>query len=128
MLDGNHVRLNRHTGEKNEFLVQGPTLPLGSWTSRSISYNVATPQQENIDTDMYSVTFHQDGTFSAILDAPVAGTWEMNSVNLNSGEGTWIYHLFVEDRMLTMVIFESGFMDISDYSQNITYYFTEKES
>ena len=72
----------------------GPTLPLGMWSESGtcVDADAATKANEHY------LTFHEDGTFTGMLDEQISGTWEF--VRYKSGsyeEAEWRYHLDTED-------------------------------
>ena len=64
------------TEEKSEEYQFGSSLIVGDWTSYYISHSdPETGSWENVFTADHSLTFHDDGTFTGLLDKEVAGTW-----------------------------------------------------
>ena len=58
--------------QMSEQELAGFTLPVGSWTSRSIFHE---GDKTSTQTEEYSFTFREDGTFTAQLEQEVSGTW-----------------------------------------------------
>ena len=82
----------------------GPTLPLETWTIEG-AYSSKTGKPA--DTSDCSITFHEDGTFSGLLDREVRGTWKYyqydeSTVYCSDGReevyGSWTYLLYVEGK------------------------------
>ena len=72
----------------------GPTLPLGTWSESGTRADA----DAAIKANEHYLTFHEDGTFTGMLDEQISGTWEF--VRYKSGsyeEAEWRYHLDTED-------------------------------
>ena len=88
--------------QMSEQEIAGPTLPIGTWTSDHI-YHQGTRQVT--DTSEYSITFHEDGTFTGKLGQEVRGTWRFLYYNESTIYGSdggetlldrWTYLLSLE--------------------------------
>lgn len=65
--------------EEAEAISFGAVLPIGTWTAHYYTVHDADgSRMEDISTEGYSITFHEDGTFTALLDKEVTGAWSYN--------------------------------------------------
>ncbi len=83
-----------NTGELlTEAIEKADNVPLGTWTS--YSYFISTPEaQEGAESTEYSVTFLEDGSFSAKLHNEIEGTWKFMELTMeNSRYPVWEYEL-----------------------------------
>ena len=109
-------------------VLQGPTLPIGEWSSYNLlRIENGTEARESIRTREYSVTFHEDGTFTAMLDEEICGTWKYETMHHDSST-SFEYRLYVDDTYLTqMFIHDDGSLNFGiggyDAEYRLTYYF-----
>ena len=72
----------------------GPTMPLGTWSESGTRANADSAIAAN---EPY-LTFHDDGTFTGMLDAQISGTWEFSRYQSTPHEeARWQYKLDTED-------------------------------
>lgn len=113
--------------EEASLVLQGPSLPVGSWISTNVlRIRNDTQQRENTSTRDYSITFREDGTFTATLDTEVSGAWEYKT--MHPGESaSFEYWLYIRDSRTQMFIHDDGGMNFSfgnsEVEYRITYYF-----
>ena len=77
-----YIQLKQFTQEELDTLAAAPTFILGDWRSE---YVIQGDSGDSVMTDAYTVTFHEDGTFTAQLDTPIQGTWFFDSYEAGSG-------------------------------------------
>lgn len=80
------IRLKQYSQEDLDAAALGPTFPLGEWVSTAVTrYGDETKPDERIETDAYSFTVYDDGTFTAKLDTVIQGTWNFMEYQTGSG-------------------------------------------
>lgn len=81
-----------------EALSKADSAHLGTWTS--IDYIVSTPNNETYSSDEekglsteYSISFMEDGSFSAKLHKELSGQWKLRGIRRENGGAVFIYSL-----------------------------------
>lgn len=130
----------RHMSEEDltvleDAVTDGPLKISGTWTSSSVStydYNSSTSDNRNV-TD-YTITFAEDGTFTAALDQERTGTWEFRGVSMSYGTVYYSYNLKfdgVSEDVYTSLYDGNLHFSKSTQSSSTTIYFcqmTEEEA
>lgn len=83
----------------------GPGKLIGTWQSEMLEYRLISDGTETrLDTTEYSMTFAEDGTFTAIFDKEYTGTWKFNSADQANDEIRYRYHLLFDGAERNMEI------------------------
>lgn len=92
-INGDYPSFYLNSEDRIKEILQDPAKPIsGYWTS--IDYSDG--RSEDIVTNEYSLEIKDDGTFSAVLDSEVSGTWELSDISIYSGEQRCTYKLSSE--------------------------------
>ena len=91
-----HVRFERSDPETQQQLEkameEGPKKLIGTWQSEMVEYRLLSDNTETrLDTTEYSMTFAEDGTFTALFDKEYAGTWRFNTAEPQNNDITYRY-------------------------------------
>lgn len=104
-MNDRNVYFARLNEEQAALSLQGPTLPVGNWISTYVTrIHNTTREQDGMRTRAYSLSFNQDGTFTAMLDTDISGTWEYKTMHLN--DDSFEYWLYIDDTHIQMFIDE----------------------
>lgn len=92
------IYLDRINAEDLEELIQananGAQEILGKWESSKISvYTYSTSSSNEVENTNYSITFAEDGTFTATLDQERAGTWKFQEADISGNIISYSYKL-----------------------------------
>lgn len=82
--------------DTTEFMKQA----IGAWQLNGYSCSFSDNPMK-----IHEITFHHDGTFSAVTDKKVKGSWYPVAVELDTGNDRMLkYHAFLSDKMFEMYI------------------------
>ena len=79
------IYLEQYTQQELEAIQSGPSLPVGEWTSHSVTWGST---QQQVQTAEYTLSLREDGTFTAQLDTALQGTWYFDHYDPGNG---WYY-------------------------------------
>lgn len=97
----------------------GPTLPVGTWSESGTHLDASGAMEAN----EHYLTFHDDGTFTGMLDGEIHGTWEFtryykDTYYTSSGsyeQDNWSYGLYPEGNSNFISFYIEGSDDIKLY-------------
>ena len=82
-MDGRQIEFVQYSEEEYSLMMQHDTYLIGTWPARSyyIKNNVDNTRTEDEHPENHFFTFHEDGTFTALLEEEMAGIWEFEDLD-----------------------------------------------
>ncbi len=83
LMDGREITFEQYSGEEYTLMMERNTYPLGKWTCCSYYDKNTTDdtRTENQQPEKHFFEFHEDGTFTAMLEEELTGTWEFEDLD-----------------------------------------------
>ena len=116
-IDGEYLTFS-HSGDDGvaalkTAIEEAPKKVLGTWTSKTVTAYKDSDSESRTTTD-YTMTFMEDGTFTAQLDEPYTGTWEVDDVSASGSSVSYRYTMHLAGVSETMSV------NFYDYDGNLT--------
>lgn len=133
-LTKDYYSLTRMDADQLEMLkeanLNGEQKILGKWESVSVStYDYNTSSSDQHDATDYTITFHEDGTFTAMLDQEWTGVWQFRDASLSVDSISYYYNLMiggVKDNLYAYIGYDNQLsFSTSDRNGSTTIYFNQ---